>query len=39
MSSVIPTPQKVISYADATTEAKRDKSFLKKFVTDENKNK
>ena len=38
MSSVIPTPKKVISYADATTEAKRDKNFLKKFVTDKNKN-
>ena len=38
MSSVIPTPKKVISYADATTEAKRDKNFLKKFITDKNKN-
>jgi hypothetical protein len=38
MSSVISTPKKVISYADATTEAKRDKNFLKKFVTDKNKN-
>ena len=36
--SVIPTPKDVILYKDATTKAKSNKDFFKKFVTDKNKN-